>query len=281
MKQDVYQIEEIAPRTWRIDECGRDNCYLLCGDQRALLIDCSIGTGDLMGVVRALTDLPLTVAVTHAHGDHAGGGYQFGTIYVPRAETDRSWRGPNMRVFRKQLLSNRMKKSGITKKNVRGNNLKTNWLPFDDGAVFELGGRTVRTAAVPAHTIGGTVFFDDKNRLCFLGDTVCPVLPMHTYRALPLQSFSDRSDRLTELLDGYTLFCGHGDGRVTHELVQKQIAWVREILAQYPANANKHGKKYYPAFDPDGCVGYDPANLYPAAKQKGWTIASWNSILHG
>ena len=222
MKQDIYQVEQIAPGTWRIDECGRDNCYLLCGGARALLIDCSIGTGALMDVVRSLTDLPLTVAVTHAHGDHAGGGYQFGTIYVPRAETDRTWRGPNMRVFRKQLLSNKMKKSGVTKKNVRGNNLKTNWLPFDD-----------------------------------------------------------QSDRLTGLLDGYTLFCGHGDGRVTHELLQQQIGWVREILEKYPANAARHGKKYYPAFDPDGCVGYDPANLYPAARKKGWTIEAWNSILRG
>ena len=104
---------------------------------------------------------------------------------------------------------------------------------------------------------------------------------MHTYRALPLQSFDDQSDRLTGLLDGYTLFCGHGDGRVTHELLQQQIVWVREILAKHPANAAKHGKKYYPAFDPDGCVGYDPANLYPTETKKGWTIASWNSILRG
>ena len=112
MKQDIYQVEQIAPETWRIDECGRDNCYLLCGRERALLIDCTIGTGDLMDVVRTLTDLPLTVAVTHAHGDHAGGGYQFGTIYVPRAETDRTWRGPNMRVFRKQLLETTSKPTG-------------------------------------------------------------------------------------------------------------------------------------------------------------------------
>ena len=281
MKQDVYQVEQIAPQTWRIDECGRDNCYLLCGSERALLIDCTIGTGDLMAVVRSLTDLPLTVAVTHAHGDHAGGGYQFGTIHVPRAETDRSWRGPNMRVFRKQLLSNKMKNSGITKKNVRGNNLKTNWLPFDDGAVFDLGGRTIRAAAMPGHTPGGTVFLDDGAHFAFLGDAVCPVLPMHTYRALPLQSFADQSDRLTALLDGYTLFCGHGDGRVTHELVQKQIAWVHEILAKYPENAAKHGKQFYPVFDKAGCVGYDPANLYPTNHRKGWTLASWNLILRG
>ena len=131
MKTNIYTIEKIAPETWRLDECGRDNCYLLCGKTRAL------------------------------------------------------------------------------------------------------------------------------------------------------QSFADQGSRLTALFAGYTLFCGHGDGRMTHELLQKQITWGQEILARYPKNAEKHGKQYDPAFDPDGCVGYDPANLYPTEKKKGWTLESWNSILHG
>ena len=203
MNTDIYTVEEIAPGTFRLDECGRDNCYLLCGEERALLIDCSLGAGDLLRAVRRLTDLPLTVAVTHTHGDHAGGGYQFGTIHVPRAETHDSFRGQNLRVFRRMLLSNRMKRAGITNKNIRGSIRKTVWLPFDDGAVFDLGGRTVRAVSVPAHTVGGTVFLDETNRLAFLGDTACPVLPMHTYRALPLSAWEAQGDRLLALTDGY------------------------------------------------------------------------------
>ena len=281
MKTDIYTVEQIAPDTWRIDECGRDCCYLLCGRDRALLIDCSIGAGDLAALVRRLTDLPLTVAVTHAHGDHAGGGHQFGEILVPAAETSRLWRGQNLRVFRRKLLSNRMKKAGVTKKNIRGSIRETIWTPFEPGASFDLGGRTVRTVSVPAHTAGSTVFFDDENKLAFLGDCVCPVLPMHTFRALPLAAFPAQGERLLALTEGYTLWCGHGEGRLDRALLERQLLWVREILAAHPQNEKKHRKLYYPQFDPAGCVGFDPANLYETDKRKGWMKETWNSILHG
>ena len=281
MNTNIYQVEPIAPNTWRIDECGRDNCYLLTGKSRALLIDCSLGAGNLLQTVRRLTGLPLTVAVTHTHGDHAGGGYQFGTIHIPRAEAHFSYRGQNLRVFRRQLLSNRMKNSGVTPKNIRGRNWKTNWLPFDDDAVFDLGGRQVRAVSVPAHTVGGTVFLDDESRLAFLGDTACPVLPMHTYRALPLSAWEAQGERLLSLTVGYTLWCGHGDGRLDRALIEKQLGWVREILAAHPANETRHKTLYYPAFDPAGCVGFDPANLYQTDKRKGWMKETWNLILHG
>lgn len=281
MKTDVYKTEQIAPGTWRLDECGRDNCYLLCGSERALLIDSSIGTGDLPAAVQELTQLPVTVAVTHTHGDHAGGGCQFGSIMVPRAETHYSFRGQNLRVFRRQLISNRMKKAGITGRDVRGRIHDTQWIPFDDGAVFDLGGRTVRAVSVPAHTVGGTVFFDDANGLCFLGDTACPVLPMHTYRALPLAAWEAEGDRLLQLTEGYALWCGHGDGRLDRVLLEQQLLWVREILKAHPENEKKHKRCYYPQFDPAGCVGFDPANLFETNRRKGWLTETWNSILHG
>ena len=62
--KNVYTTEKIGERTYRIDECGRDNCYLLLGEKSALLIDSSIGTGNLKAVVRSITSLPVTVAAT-------------------------------------------------------------------------------------------------------------------------------------------------------------------------------------------------------------------------
>ena len=45
MTGNIYTTEKIGERTYRIDEGGRDNCYLLLGNEKALLIDSSIGTG--------------------------------------------------------------------------------------------------------------------------------------------------------------------------------------------------------------------------------------------
>ena len=263
MSQSFYAVEKLNDNTFRIDECGRDNCYLLLGETQALLLDCSIGTGHLPTLLSALTDLPLTVAATHAHGDHAGAGHQFGEIYVPTEEITLNYRIQNARYYRRQLLSNTMKQQGITEKNITESNWKTKWLPLEDGKVFDLGGRTVRAFRAPGHTAGGTCFLDETQKLLFTGDSVCPVLPMNTYRCLPLSEWLPAGERILALAqEGYSLLCGHGDGRVSAALLEQQIQWVHEILQQHPQNEKKHSRAFYPAFSAEGCVCYDPANLY-------------------
>ena len=263
MNQSFYTVEKLNETTFRIDECGRDNCYLLLGNERALLIDCSIGTGHLPTLLLSLTKLPVIVAATHAHGDHVGAGYQFESVFVPTEEITLNFRIQNTRYYRRKLLSNTMKKAGVTKKNITGRNLRARWLPLEDGKIFDLGGRTVRAIRAPGHTEGGTVFLDETQHMLFTGDSVCPVLPMNTYRCLPLQSWLPAGERILALAkQGNAVFCGHGDGRISPELLQQQLTWVREILSQHPENAKKHSRTYYPAFSAEGCVCFDKANLY-------------------
>ena len=66
-------VAEIAYRTYAINEYGLDAMYLLAGTEKALLIDTGTGVFDLPGLIAARTELPLMVALTHGHPDHAGG----------------------------------------------------------------------------------------------------------------------------------------------------------------------------------------------------------------
>ena len=66
-----YVAEKIAENTYKIDESGVANCYLLIGDEKALLIDTGCGAGNLKEAVEKITNKPLYVAVTHRHPDHA------------------------------------------------------------------------------------------------------------------------------------------------------------------------------------------------------------------
>ncbi|MBQ5970524.1 MAG: MBL fold metallo-hydrolase [Clostridia bacterium] len=262
MSAAVYSVERLDAQTFRIDECGRDNCYLLLGDDRALLIDCSIGTGDLAALVRTLTDLPLTVAATHGHGDHLGAGYQFEAVYVPKEDCTHNFRLQNTRLIRRTLLSNTMKKAGITKRDVRGDNFRAQWLPMEAPMTFDLGGRTVRTMRTPGHTAGSTVFLDEGRGLMFTGDHVCPVLPMHTYRALPLEVWlASAKETLLPAQQGVQMWCGHGNGRVTAAQLSHHIQNAEALLREYPTNAPRKHLIFYPAFSPDGCIHCDTANL--------------------
>ena len=62
--------------------------YLLLGRERALLLDTGLGVGGLRREVEALTDRPITVALTHVHWDHIGGCGQFEPPAVHAAEAD-------------------------------------------------------------------------------------------------------------------------------------------------------------------------------------------------
>ena len=77
----IYTVERIHDNTYRIDENGAANCYLVIGSEKALLMDACWGAGNLKACVCQLTDKPVNVAVTHRHPDHTGGAQQFGDFH--------------------------------------------------------------------------------------------------------------------------------------------------------------------------------------------------------
>ena len=75
--EDWLKVRQLDDDTWAIDDHGQDICYLVCGQDRCLLIDTGWGIGDLRALVAELNPLPLTVVNTHGHPDHTFGNWQF------------------------------------------------------------------------------------------------------------------------------------------------------------------------------------------------------------
>ncbi len=89
---DWFTVEGIDAQTFAISEYqhrGETHCYLLCGQDKAVLIDTGLGVSDLKRVVDRLTALPVAVLTTHVHGDHIGGHRFFDRFAVHEAEKDR------------------------------------------------------------------------------------------------------------------------------------------------------------------------------------------------
>lgn len=261
MTDNIYTVEKIGEKTYRIDECGRDNCYLLLGEEKALLIDSSIGTGDIFSLVRSLTDLPVTVAATHGHGDHTGGACQFKKVYVHKSECNLKFRLQNLKKVRASLISNRMKRQGVEKSDVKGSVFKTKWIPFEEGMTFELGNRTVKTIHTPGHSPGGVVFLDDGEKKMFTGDNVCAVLLLKVIFALSVEEWLPGAKRTLALCDEYEPWGGHADGRQSKKQIEKIIAYGEEILRLFPEN-KKSKKSIYPSFSTDGCIIFDEAKIH-------------------
>ena len=67
-----FNIKELFPKVWVIDDHKAVNLYLVEGNDSALLIDTGIGAADLISQVKKLSEKPLIVINTHGHSDHAG-----------------------------------------------------------------------------------------------------------------------------------------------------------------------------------------------------------------
>lgn len=262
MSDKIYSVEKIGESTYKIDEKGRDISYLLLGKDTALLIDTSLGTGNIKEIVEGITDLPVTVAATHGHADHTGGamGY-FKEIYVHKDDCRFIFKITNSRMYKSTLLSNKMKKEGISIKNFRGFIWQTKWIPFGDGTEFDLGGRIVTAVHTPGHSPGCCIFLDEKEKLMFTGDNVLPYLLMTVNPCESLKKWLTGAEKTYELCDEYTPWSSHGDGRQTKEQIGNTVSLVKEILKIYPKNKSKKKIARHKSGDGSLCVVFDERNV--------------------
>lgn len=174
-------VKEIGPDTWQFTEqlLGENvYCYLLCGKEKALLIDTAYGFTDLASAVKDITDLPLTVVNTHGHFDHVVGNHAFGEaclsprdLDVYRTHTNQKEMGDVLRIFGGGGLMGEVARIALTPLVHR---LLAHPIPatrpLPDSRCFELGERTVKILETPGHTGGSIALLDTKNGWLFSGD---------------------------------------------------------------------------------------------------------------
>ena len=172
-----FTVESIDARTFAISEYKHReeaHSYLLCGRDRALLIDTGLGVSDIRAVVDRLTDLPVTVATTHAHWDHIGGHRYFDTVAAHTLERD--WLSgrfpPPLSVVKRHLTEAPCDFPPDFDLNAyrifQGGPQKL----LHDGDLLELGERTVRVLHTPGHSPGHCCFYEPGRGYLFSGDLI-------------------------------------------------------------------------------------------------------------
>ena len=82
----AFTVHAVMPGVWHIVDCMGVCMTLLEGENAAMLVDTGYGIEDVADFMRHMTDLPLTVFLTHNHHDHAMGARCFPETYMLEAD---------------------------------------------------------------------------------------------------------------------------------------------------------------------------------------------------
>ena len=208
----VYQDDEVVFRqldehTWigNGHRVYNESLYLVEGDNRALLIDAGTYIPGLDKIVAKITSKPVTMMLTHAHGDHVGGVGPFPEVYLNAGDMP--------------IVPN-------------NNNYQGQIKYLNDSEVIDLGGREIEVVFTPGHTAGSATFFDRARHYGFSGDAFGST-NLLVFTNLSTEMYSaERIERYMKKHDIRFLFPGHysGDNLETLQRVIDIKNMCREIL---------------------------------------------------
>ncbi|MDE7204807.1 MAG: MBL fold metallo-hydrolase [Lachnospiraceae bacterium] len=174
---DWFTVEAIDNDTFAISEYKHweeTHCYLLCGTEKAILIDTGLGVANIKNVVESLTTLPVVVVTTHVHWDHIGGHKYFENIAVHEAEKD--WLSVRFPIPLQAVKRNLTCKTCDFPENFVIEDYQIfNGTPqriLRDGDCLDIWGRKLIVIHTPGHSPGHCCFYEPDRKYLFSGDLI-------------------------------------------------------------------------------------------------------------
>lgn len=199
----MAEIIKINDSTWRIEDNGV-RIFLLCGSEKAVLIDTGRELPDAKDIAESLTSLPVALLNTHADMDHTSGNGAFDQMYMSPAEE------PYYR-----------EKGGAG-----------TVIPVREGDVIDLGGRPLMIIDIPGHTPGSIAILDVKSRVLIGGDSVQDGTIFMFNKGRDMVQYVPSMEHLLTFSGEFdTVYPSHGTFPVGPDLIPKLIEGAKKILA--------------------------------------------------
>ena len=163
-----FTAQRLPNGVTEITDLSGVHCFLVEGRDKALLIDTMTGLRGLPAFVATLTDLPVEVALTHGHMDHAGGVFEFGRCYIHPADIpmlDGRTLPARVGYVRGQLPPGEAPEASAFVPDG-----PVEFVPIKAGDKLDLGGRALEVLHVPGHTRGSLCYLDTASGDFFAGD---------------------------------------------------------------------------------------------------------------
>lgn len=270
----LFCSEQIYPQVWKITNCFNDHSildtftFLVEGDERALVIDTMFGWGNLKGFCRELTSKPLTVVLTHYHGDHSGGIFDFDECYIHEADIvdlyKSAWGIPHEKRYERMLSEALPEYKGkITPDDIsREHNIKV--IPIKDGDIFDLGGRLIEVLHVGGHSPGCIALLDRNARIAFTGDCCNSNTILSGPTALSVEEYLDYLHHFKSF-QPYFDVCEGAHDKLFPKVIDEGIEICTRVLDgtdDHDEKANRRGgTHFYGRKLPDGKLNGLPFNI--------------------
>ncbi|WP_315066635.1 MBL fold metallo-hydrolase [uncultured Clostridium sp.] len=262
MDNQYYNIKKIMDGVYHISDPSKICCTLIVGKKKSLLFDTGYGIGNLKQVVESITDLPIIVVNSHGHLDHMGGNYQFNEVYIH--ENDISL----MKYYiasdkRKRTAQNYKKNIGLPKEfreeDYVNRLYNINYIPVEEGQVFDLGGYELEVIYCTGHTAGCISLIERKNKLLFSGDTILQHVWMFLKESKSISEYLNSLKKLNKL-EFDIILTSHSTEPYSKELLNKLIHCINNINVSksvpyfneaYPYEAFMYSEGGEPFVSPD------------------------------
>jgi glyoxylase-like metal-dependent hydrolase (beta-lactamase superfamily II) len=236
LETKFFKAEEAGQGVTRIFGLSNESCYLVEGNNKALLIDTTTGIGNIKEFCSRLTELPITVVNTHGHQDHAGGNFVFEEIYIHEKDIELMYDLGHSKVridhmnSRFQILSD---KESVILEDGDVSEVKTiRCHPLREGDIFDLGGRFLEVIETPGHTKGSVSFFDRENRYFFSGDSCNSHTLLIPGHSTTVEEFKETLIKMKGLMESFDVyFTCHGRGELPKSCIDDVLECCEEILA--------------------------------------------------
>jgi len=167
IKNSVYAISE--PYHW---EDVRS--YLFVGKDKAILIDTGTGLCPLKPTIDRLTELPITVILTHCHWDHIGSINSFNEIYVHSEEENWLKNGIPIPI---ESIKNNITSRGYDYSKCPNFDIDKYTVPTKSGCNNLKGGETISNGFhelevihTPGHSPGSITLYERTLKIMVTGD---------------------------------------------------------------------------------------------------------------
>ncbi|MCF0136101.1 MAG: MBL fold metallo-hydrolase [Lachnospiraceae bacterium] len=186
--------------------------FLILGSEGALLLDAGAAPTDIKSFIHDITDLPVTVVLTHSDHDHTANLSAFEEAWVHPADADAV--------------------------HAQEDNAGVRLLPLEDGQVFDLGDRQLKVIHTPGHTPGSICLLEEKTGSLFSGDSVSfgPVYMFGDHRSMT--DYVSSLKKLKTMADEglFTkVYCCHNTCPVESKLAEDLLACAENILTKKAA----------------------------------------------